>query len=387
VQAPASEQDKTATQSRTRAFIFCIAFLSTGFLPWLYAHRYGSVAALSSLAGDAFYYLDIAARSQHFRGFTFDGEYVTNGFHPLWQWFLSAAAHVGLLHFALPAQTVLRVYKLDLMLLSLAAALFCVGVTYLLGRPWLAILTVAPGPLWLVIALATPEYLSTWYYLNGMESALAWFFFSLTLLASVHVLRGHGGIWPALISVLLAAMVLSRLDEIFLAVSLLSAMLLASTLVSQRQIRSRSSIGLILQWFAPFTLILGSYLVYNRISVGVFLPLSGVAKAGFAGWYNFRQIIMLLLPVLRGEPPVAIQGGLGYAIFDEQYMRILQIVLPLTVCAVEWLRLRRESTSPETILIRGLCVGVALKAAYNFLFVGTYHQGRGTSPYRLPWRI
>ena len=54
-------------------------------IPPVYAYATGGLQTLFDyLAADAFIYLSVAAKSQ-FGAYTYDGTYLTNGFHPLWQ--------------------------------------------------------------------------------------------------------------------------------------------------------------------------------------------------------------------------------------------------------------------------------------------------------------
>ena len=252
--------------------LFALSFLAAGLLPLYYSIKYGPAAALTSFAGDAFYYLGIAQRSQHFHGFTFDRLYQTNGFHPLWEWLVAALAHTGVLSFANPLSLVLRVYRVDILLLALASAIFCTTVASLLSRPALALLVSAPGPLWVAVALATPGNGASWSAANGMESALTWFFFSLVL-ATLLLRAGRNTLaLNLLLSVLLGCTVLTRLDEIFLAFSIL----LTLCLTARTEPRANRRIAALC---LPFTSMLTAYLAYNRTAVGAFLPLSGTAKS------------------------------------------------------------------------------------------------------------
>ena len=45
--------------------------------------------AISFFAADSFYYLNVADKFSKTNTFTYDGTHTTNGFHPLWQYFLA----------------------------------------------------------------------------------------------------------------------------------------------------------------------------------------------------------------------------------------------------------------------------------------------------------
>ena len=73
------------------------AFFICGLLslyPPAYAYFSGGLSnVFNFLAADTFYYLSIAANSS-FLAYTFDGQFLTNGFHPLWQILLERIAHL-----------------------------------------------------------------------------------------------------------------------------------------------------------------------------------------------------------------------------------------------------------------------------------------------------
>src|SRR5208337_4680469 len=59
--------------------------------PLLYAMlRYGPAIVIRPLGGDSYHYLAIARKAQLSHIYTYDGVHVTNGFHPLWEYFLRA---------------------------------------------------------------------------------------------------------------------------------------------------------------------------------------------------------------------------------------------------------------------------------------------------------
>ena len=104
-------------------------------------------------------------------GFSFDGSLLTNGFHPLWEYMLAALSRAGTVDFSHRAAALLPVYYLDVLLLALGAAFFAVFATRALRRPLLALLVFAPGLVWVCTGVLAQGYLSTWSYVNGMESA------------------------------------------------------------------------------------------------------------------------------------------------------------------------------------------------------------------------
>ena len=110
---------------RTEAVVFGLALLLGLYPPTLsYAAR-GVEGAFSFFAADAFYYLAIADHSVGVPGFTYDGSFPTNGFHPLWQYFLWAAfSSFGLAG----ASQIVFTFATSVLASSLGAALFATAL-------------------------------------------------------------------------------------------------------------------------------------------------------------------------------------------------------------------------------------------------------------------
>ncbi len=107
-------------------------------------------------------------------------------------------------------------------------------------------------------------------------------------------------------------------------------------------------------------------MLYNRWTVGVFLPSSGVAKAGFVLRDNVGSTLHMLLPNLWGAPG---QQASPYPRFNETYSRVFGMVVPAVVCGLYLRRWRRVH------LLGALCGGVLLKSLYNFFIVALFAQG------------
>ncbi len=322
--------------------------------------RFGVAAPLSLFQADAFYYLDIARNSAGRPGFSFDGVHPTNGFHPVWLWILSFCRWCGWLHFDQPVVVLTRVFVLDVVLLSLAAGLFTLfSVRQVTFRP-LTLLVASPGLLWFAVAPITPWLLSTWSYANGMESAV-----SLLLMAGALLCcrPERAGVWKDLgFGVLLGCAVLARLDDVFFAAALLVWGLWSLRLPARR----------LLLWTAPVVALIGAYLAYNKLAVGVYLPLSGVAKANFAALGNLRWTGKLVVPMLTRNPPVVL-GLAPPDSFAVEAFRAFQTVVPAVIAFAELLGTVRSRGRMG--IVQALCAGVLLKAAYNFLFVNGNNQG------------
>ena len=128
---------------------------------------------------------------------------------------------------------------------------------------------------------------------------------------------------------------------------------------------------------SPVAVLLGGYLVYNRVSVGVLLPLSGTVKAGLGLVHNAASLLRMFLPVVTGGSAKALLSpSYSYSEFSEIAVRMVQMVLPAVLCGVElWLLVRRRGGWRNAGVVHALALGVIAKAAYNFLFVQFWNQG------------
>lgn len=337
-----------------------MAALMTGVPLLAFSFRFGVAAPLSLFQADAFYYLDITRNSAGRQGFTFDGVHQTNGFHPLWQWLLSFSRWLGLINFADASVAAVHVYFLDITLLSLGACLLTWFAARQLRSKPLALLVTAPGLIWFVATPITPGYLATWSYANGMESALSLCMMMFALL----LWRGENSsaTREVCFSFALGLAVLARLDDVFFFAAIAGWGLLIR----------RLSVRRILLWVTPAASLILAYLLYNRLHIGAFLPLSGVAKAGLAIGGNLRWSAKLFVPMLTKNAPSVLDRGTPDA-FAPEAIRALQMVVPLLICLAELGSVLRHRRPFE--LLQALCVGVVLKATYNFVLVAGHSQG------------
>jgi len=345
--------------------LFVLAFIYVTLPLVLYVLRYKVIVPVNLFADDAFYYLDIARNSIGRHGFTFDGQFITNGFHPLWQYLLVALSKLHIVDYSNLSETLVRVFYVNTLILGLGAAAFCAACTRYLRQPLLALLTVAPGLFWMLAAPITAIYFATWYYANGMESALALLCFSVALL--LYRPDDSNNLRLTFVAFWLGLAVLARLDDVFIAASIAIWILLKSS----AQERFRKLLAL-----SPIAIMLLAYLIYNRVTVGVFLPLSGAAKAGLAFGQNFKWTVRLFLPIITGDLPRVLRvGGFGQ-LFIESTVRQLQMLFPAAICAIELFYVRRRRASGVAFtFLHAAAIGVILKAAYNFCFVQNLDQG------------
>lgn len=352
---PPHESETAFSSSPISILSISTAVFAATLLPLLlYLRRCSPFAETSVFQPDAFYYLTIARNSLHTSFYSFDGVLPTNGFHPVWEFLLYHAMRLNLLKPDNPFLTLHRLYISNLLILSVACALLAAFCAQHLHRRWLAFPAVCPGFLWFVVALVASQYLANWSYLNGMESSVELLFLGLAL-ACYSTDRTAAFRLP-LSMFFFGLMVLSRLDDILLLLPVL--ILVWRSHVGGPRRRVMAAVAL------PIAMI-AAYLVYNRISVGVFMPVSGSIKAGLSVSENLHYTLRLILPGRWSQMTVADN------LYSEIYMRILQMLAPIVLCGIFLIQRSRSIWG----LIEALCVGVILKGAYSFINVATFHQG------------
>jgi hypothetical protein len=341
----------------TLAFLFvCIPELIFGF-------RFPGLSPAYMFAGDAFYYFDIVRNSRLTSFATFDGRFATNGFHPLWEFLLSALTRWHVLDFQHPLHVLDQIFGLQVILLSVASGLFCAFAAKHLARRWLALFIIAPGALWFPMALMEPGYLSVWSNLNGMECCLELLMFA----GAVVLYRQKSDDWKTVVfELFLGLTVLARLDDIFY----LLAFAGLATLYAPADRRLKVVLG-----YAPAFVLILAYMMYSKWAAGTFLPASGAAKAGLSFVSNGKSLVKLFVPGASWDRPRGLTTPLvGYSEFAELGMRVLQMVLPLFICGVELIYRWRKSRCLANV-VSVLCLGTCLKCLYNFCFVALGHQG------------
>jgi hypothetical protein len=294
----------------------------------------------------------------------------------VWQGYLTLAFSWAA---ATAEQQILFCFASSILFTAVGTALFGLTLLHVTKSPSLALLAAVPGFYYWLTPSARPEYGASWTFVNGMESPLSILVFGVTAYLLLARSWLQGAIQPARIlalSSLLTLATLSRLDDIFLFVPFLAYLTLGEKSWRVRLVRGTFA-GIV-----PL-IVIGAYLLWNLAYAGAALPLSGVLKSGGAldGFLrNAYALYTMLVPVgdLRGAEPV-VWGGEAW--------RTLQMIVP-ALGATAWLVFRRPSdwraTTDEPGYLRAmLCLlstYVVIKAAYNFAFVGLWHQGHWYYP-------
>jgi hypothetical protein len=262
----------------------------------------GEQTFFGCFAADAMYYLAIAKNSARSGFITFNQESATNGFQPLWQYLLVGVT--GLLGPSL--ELLLRItFGLSLGLVFVGFSAVTLGTQRLWGWRVAAALPLLmlPGAFALLfepslghasLDSALLYSFTGWAWVNGVESGLSIAAFGL-LLMTVLVKLGRAGpgarstdIFTPAVRVLLGIVVLSRLDDIFLPMSMaLSVLLFDGGSLARR-------LGDVLRIMAPAALMVLAYLVYNLVSVGTLLPVSGLEKTSFVLGANLQRAASLI---------------------------------------------------------------------------------------------
>lgn len=340
-----------------------------------------TVTAFRYFAVDTFYYLGVAERSAVAGMYTFDGEHRTNGFHPLWQYFLTYSFRVfGLVESQ--SSQISYAFGMSILFAAIGCGFIAMTAWRLTRSVPLSLLIVAPGPYYILTRLHGMgiHYGSMWSYINGMESPFTIFFFGaiLFLLATRFVADDALSRRDALaLGVLGGLMTLARLDDIFIFFGLLVAFI---AFADDKKSVERFVRAVIL--LAPAGVLVGGYILYNLVTMGIPMPVSGIAKAGFSIFANFLDAIQMFTPFdLAIEEPVS---------YVDRTWRALQTCLPPTlalIVIVPILRRAREDSrmglltlSPTLKLLFVVGIYVVIKALYNVINVKFVHQGHWYYP-------
>ena len=358
--------------------------------PWLVAAGTGSLVAIPPLytllrsgsrgvfnfvRADAFLYLAVAKRSS-LTWYTFDGEAATNGFHPLWQFMLTA------LHRVIGGDTerlLIAGFLLSVLVASAGVAMTSAAIFRYTGSAFLSFLTV-PGVYYLTLGVGYDNW-PIWSSVNCLESGVSLFCGGLSLLVlsrevhrpgftleSMYDPSVRGVSWR--LGLVLPLIMLSRLDDVFVIPAFFLVFLLTPGVPLRDRIRPAFNV------VALSTVVLGLYLVYNKAYAGAFLPVSGSVKGGFVLFRSLYVGLSGAFPFLidmkesaTGRPSVP--GDIQANLF-----RFVQIIGPALMSVIYvWAVGVSHRRQPRYILPIGFALGILVKLAYNLTYVHLWHQG------------
>jgi hypothetical protein len=331
---------------------------------------HGPEIIIRSLTGDSYHYLAIARKAVISHIYTYDGVHVTNGFHPLWEYTIRGMFSV--LHLQSHESQAIAVMLAALAATTLGVFLASAAVIRMTGQSFLGLLLV-PG-LYYMIAGVHVRNLWIWSELDGMESAFSILFGGVFFLVvsryigasarrefdAVDAYRALGLVLPFLI--------MSRLDDVFLLPAFLIALIFFET-----SAKKRISAGL---WIAaPSTIVILCYLIYNKITVGAAMPLSGGTKSGFVAFLSaYLTAAVHFPPILDLKNYLTRTHSDGDVVFSNSF-RMVEVLYPMLAAGFGglaiWKYRRRQASSS---ILFAICLYIVFKCGYNFLNVHPWHQ-------------
>jgi hypothetical protein len=330
----------------------------------------GPAVIIRLLTGDSYHYLAIARKAQLSHIYTYDGVHVTNGFHPMWEYFLRGMFSV--LNLQTPQGQAIAAMTAALIAATLGIILASAAVIRLTNRYLLALLLV-PGLFYLLIGVHT-RTLAMWSALDGMESGFSLlfgglFFYVLSFYIGSSSRKSYDQISACRATGLVLPLVIfSRLDDFFIIPALFVALVFF-----EKSMRKRIIAGI---WIAgPSAIVILCYLIYNKITVGAAMPLSGGTKSGFVGFLSaYLTAVIHFPPILDLKNLLTGKASNGPEIFANSF-RLVEVVYPTLLAGFGawaiWTYRRRQS---EFAILFGICLYIIFKMSYNFLDVHPWHQ-------------
>ena len=344
----------------------------------------GRSGPFTYVAADTFYYLTVARNIARHGLASFDGQHLTNGFHPLWQFI------IGALHFATERLGVGRYTVLVAVIASLV--LLACGLV-LLGRafaeegrltPLFALLPVGVygllvAPFWLlrlkVIAAESmegpyPVYGTLWSYANGMESGALLLCFGFCAYFQQAWTRQPSRSRALAFGLSAGALVLARLDHVIV---ILPVVLAFCVTARQRTGAWRQAFAALLCFGLPVAL----DIAVNIAVFGEAIPVSGALKLSFPlvtavhiqSWLDTWTTSHYNLFVVQREASllVPLLVALGYLALTLRVVPFGSVLL---------LRYREAARDIDRLLVP-LAVGVILFGTHEILFLmdgpGSWH--------------
>lgn len=332
--------------------------------------RYGPEIILRLPAGDSYHYLAIARKAQLAHIYTYDGAHVTNGFHPLWEYAIRGMFSV--LNLQTHEAQAIAVMLAALIASTAGIMLAAVAVIRLTNRYFLALLLV-PGLFYLTIGIHV-RTLWVWAALNGMESAFSLlfgglFFYVLSLYTGSSARKPYDPVSACrALGLVLPFIILSRLDDVFILPALLLALVLFETSVTKRVIAGIWISG-------PSILAILCYLVYNKVSVGAVMPLSGSTKSGFVGFLSvYLTAAVHFAPILDLKTLLTKKAADPTTVFSNSF-RVVELVYPMLAAGFgAWAIWKYWRRQPELAIMFAICLYIIFKMGYNFLNVHPWNQ-------------
>ncbi|HVO77177.1 MAG TPA: hypothetical protein VMT60_04260 [Candidatus Bathyarchaeia archaeon] len=240
--------------------VAAVALLLVSFFLAAGMHR-----VLTVIPDDAAYYFKIAQNVSEGAGLTFDRINRTNGFHPLWLYLL-----VPVYRFVHGSpETMCRIVLVFATVLLAAAGLL---LNSYLARSF--------SRRAVVVSLLVFTFFVFIPGANGMESAVLVLILAALLVtgSAAGIFWRSGGPGEAGFGALLGFLVLSRLDMVFVPLVVLAYAFVRAVASRGRRWQRLAQATFVLGGFAA---VVSPYLIYNRVSFGAVMPISGALKSSF----------------------------------------------------------------------------------------------------------
>jgi hypothetical protein len=353
--------------------VWVVAILAGLSVAWpliFAAALHGQRIMIRSLTGDSYHYLAIARKATVAHIYTYDGLHVTNGFHPLWQYAIRAV--FATLQLQSHESQAIAVLLMALIATTVGVILASAAIVRLTNQYFLGLLLV-PGLYYVVVGVHVRN-LWIWSALDGMESAFSVLFGGVFFyVLSHHIGPAAKGVFRPVttfraLGLVLPFLILSRLDDVFILPAFLIAVFFFEPSPKKRILAGA--------WVAgPSAIAVLCYLLYNKMTVGAAMPLSGATKSGFVGF-----VTAYLTAAIHFPPLLDLKGFLmktpsdGLMVFANSF-RFVEIIYPLLAASFGALALwQYRRKNPEHSILFAICLYIIFKMSYNFLNVHPWHQ-------------
>jgi hypothetical protein len=360
-------------QAKPKLRVWLVATLAGLSIAWpllFAALLHGPKILIQALTGDSYHYLAIARKANVSHIYTYDGVHVTNGFHPLWQYTIRGI--FATLHLQSHESQALTVLLLALIATTGGIILASAAVVRLTNQYFLGLLLV-PGLYYVAVGVHVRN-LWIWSALDGMESALSVLFGGVFFyVVSQHIGSAAKSVFEPVaayraLGLVLPFLILSRLDDVFILPAFLIALFFFET-----SPRKRISAGI---WIAgPSTIAVLCYMIYNKLTAGAAMPLSGATKSGFVGFVTaYLTAAVHFPPVLDLKDFLMKKAADGPTVFSNSF-RFVEVLYPFLAAGFGAFAIwKYRKKKPEYSVLFAICLYIIFKMSYNFLNVHPWHQ-------------
>jgi hypothetical protein len=235
------------------------------------------------------------------------------------------------------------------------------------------------GAYWLAIGAVFHNH-DYWQLIDGMESGASLLTGGLVLYILARRLTARSltlcdltsPTWanPFMpVGLVLPFLILARLDDVFI----LPALAIGVFLLPGEARRKAKTAALLV---SPATVALVVYVTYNRLTVGTWLPLSGMTKSGISAPLSTYVLASGLLPPLIDAKNAIASHANDVLYLHENMFRVTQLIYPALFAVAYIFHVlcyrRQQARYVAPMVLAGY---VIFKAAYNYVNVNLWHQG------------